>query len=255
MIRKSCMVFFVWISVTVAQQAQKQNAFSVSERLVFDVKYGFITGGEAVMSIPSIEMVNNKDAFKIMFTVNSTPTFSFFFEVRDRYETYVDVNGIFPYRFEQHVKEGKYRRDFSAYFDQEKHIATTTEGKQYPIPPYVHDIMSAFYYARTFDYSARRIGDKIELQNFYKDTTHSLGIKFLGRQTVDVEAGTFNCLIIEPLVKEGGLFKSEGRILIWLSDDERKIPVKVSTKVLIGSINAELREFSGINGELKAKIK
>ena len=70
-----------------------------------------------------------------------------------------------------------------------------------------------------------------------------------------MEAGTFKCLIIEPLAREGGLFKSEGKVLLWLSDDDRKIPVKVSTKVLIGSISAELREYSGINGELKARTK
>ena len=77
----------------------------------------------------------------------------------------------------------------------------------------------------------------------------------MGRETIKVEAGTFKCIIVEPLAKEGGLFKSDGRVLIWLSDDDRKIPVKITTKVLIGSIGSELREYSGINGELKARIK
>jgi hypothetical protein len=237
-----------------AQQAVSQTAFGVGERLVFDVGYGFITAGEAVMSIPGYEMVANRQCYKVMFTVNSTPTFTFFFGVQDRYETYLDVTGIFPLRFEQHIKEGSYRRDFSASFDHDNGIARTTEG-DYPIPPYVHDIMSAFYYARTLDYSGKHAGDRVRLQNFYKDKTFPLDVKFLGRQTITVDAGTFNCIIIEPMVMEGGLFKSEGRILVWLSDDDRKIPVKVSTKVLIGSIDAELREFSGLRGELKAKVK
>ncbi|MEK6566198.1 MAG: DUF3108 domain-containing protein [Bacteroidota bacterium] len=51
------------------------------------------------------------------------------------------------------------------------------------------------------------------------------------------------------------MFKSEGRIVIYLSNDERKIPVKVSTKVPVGSINVELREYYGLTGPLKAKIK
>ncbi|MCX6136133.1 MAG: DUF3108 domain-containing protein [Ignavibacteriales bacterium] len=237
-----------------AQQALNQTVFGVGERLVFDVGFGFITAGEAVMSIPSIENVSGKDCYKVMFTVKSTPTFSFFFEVNDRYETYLDVAGIFPRRFEQHIKEGSYRRDFSAQFDQEKLLARTTGG-DFPIPRYVHDIMSAFYYARTIDYSKWRIGEKIPLQNFYKDKTFPLDVKLLGRQKIEVDAGTFNCIIVEPMVREGGLFKSEGRILIWLSDDDLKIPVKVSTKVAIGSIDSELREYSGLRGELKAKVK
>jgi hypothetical protein len=56
-------------------------------------------------------------------------------------------------------------------------------------------------------------------------------------------------------MKEGGVFKSDGRIVIWLTNDERKIPVKVSTKVVVGSIDSELREYSGINGPIKAKVE
>ncbi len=126
---------------------------------------------------------------------------------------------------------------------------------RYSIPPYVHDAVSAFYYVRTLDYSKSRVGEKIFLQNFFKDSTYSLAVKFLGRQRIDVDAGTFNCILVEPLMKEGGLFKSEGRVIIWLTDDERKIPVKVSTKVVVGSIDAELREYSGINGPIGAKVR
>ena len=236
------------------EQAVTQRAFTVGERLVFDVGYGFITAGEAIISIPEYDTIAAHQCYKVMFQVNSTPTFSWFFEVRDRYETYLDVDGIFPWHFEQHVKEGHYRRDFAADFDQTNHVAKTS-GKQYPIPPKVQDIMSAFYFARTLDYSKKLVGEKIHLQNFYKDSTYDLDVKFIGRETIRVEAGTFKCIVIEPLAKEGGLFKSDGRILIWLSDDERKIPVKISTKVLIGSINSELREYSGANGELKAREK
>ncbi len=230
------------------------NAFGVGERLVFDVGYGFITAGEAVMSIPEIDTLFGRECYRIIFTVNSTPMFSWFYRVEDRYESYIDTLGLFPWRFSQHIREGGYKRDFAADFDQINNIARTSEG-EYPIPPYVHDIVSAFYFSRTLDFSKSRVGEKVYLQNFYKDSTYSLAIKFLGCQQIKVNAGTFNCIIVEPLVKEGGLFKSEGRVLVWLSDDERKIPVKVSTKVVIGSIDAELREYRGLAGPLKAKVK
>jgi len=62
-------------------------------------------------------------------------------------------------------------------------------------------------------------------------------------------------VLVEPMIMEGGLFKSEGRIIIWMTNDDRKIPVKVSTKVVVGSIDAELREYSGINGPIHAKVE
>jgi hypothetical protein len=231
-----------------------QDAFKEGERLVFDVGYSFITAGEAVMSVPRVDTIFGRPSYQVLFTVNSTRTFSWIYKVDDRYESYLDVQGMFPWLFVQRVREGSYSRDFSAWFDQVKSIAYA-ENKQYPIPPYVHDAVSAFYYVRTLDFSKSRVGEKIMLQNFFKDTTYSLSVKFLGRQRIEVDAGTFDCIIVEPLMKEGGLFKSEGRVLIWLTDDERKIPVKVSTKVLIGSIESELREYSGINGPIRAKVR
>jgi hypothetical protein len=237
-----------------AQKAAPQNAFSVGERLLFNVNYGIITAGYAEMSIPQYDTVLGNTTYKVQFNVRSTPTFDFFFEVRDRYETYLDTGGTFPWRFEQHINEGKFKRDYTAIFDHKNLTARTGEG-EYPIPEYVHDIMSAFYYARTIDYSSFKVGQRVHLSNFYKGKTNPLDIKYLGKQKVSVAAGTFSCIIVEPMVKEGGLFKSEGRILIWLTDDERKIPVKVNTKVIIGSIDAELKEYSGINGPLKGKVK
>jgi len=231
-----------------------QSAFGVGERLVFDVGYGFFTAGEAVMTIPKTDTMFGRPCYQVLFTVNSTPTFSWIYRVEDRYETLLDVTGLFPWKFVQRVREGNYKRDFSAVFDQVNNIAYA-EDKQYPIPPYVHDVVSAFYYIRTLDYSASRIGQKSMLENFYKDSTYSLAVKFLGRQRIEVDAGTYDCIILEPLIKEGGLFKSEGRVLVWLTDDERKIPIKVSTKIIIGSIDAELREYSGVIGPIKAKVK
>jgi hypothetical protein len=61
--------------------------------------------------------------------------------------------------------------------------------------------------------------------------------------------------VVEPLVREGGLFKSEGRVVVWLTDDERKMPVRVNTKVIIGSIDSELREYSGLAGPLNSRIE
>jgi hypothetical protein len=228
------------------------TSFGIGERLIFDLSYGFITAGEAFISVSDTVLMQGRKTYKVLFEVNTLPAFSWFYKVRDRYETYIDMEGIYPWRFEQHIREGGYSRDFTADFDQRNHIARTSEGN-YSIAPFVHDIMSAFYFMRTQDYSQRRPGERIHLKNFYKDSSYALDVKYLGRQEIEVEAGTFNCIVLEPMVKEGGLFKSDGRIIVWLTDDERKIPVKVSTKVVIGSIDAELREYSGLRGPMNAK--
>jgi hypothetical protein len=231
----------------------ENNAFREGEKLTFEVKYGFVTAGIAEMAIPKIKKLAGRDVYNVTFQVNTVPAFDPFFKVRDRYETYIDVEGIFPWRFEQHVREGNYKRDFSAFFDQRRGMAKTSEGS-HEIPLYVNDILSAFYITRTFNFSGMEEGDKFHLENFYKDKVYPLDVVYHGKERITVEAGTFDCIIVEPLVEEGGLFKSEGNIIIWLTDDELKVPIKVKTKVIIGSIDSELIAYEGLAGKLEAKV-
>jgi hypothetical protein len=230
----------------------ENKAFTAGEKLTYDVKYGFVTAGIAEMAIPKIKRISGRDAYNVVFRVNTVPAFDMFFKVRDRYETYIDVEGIFPWRFEQHIREGGFTKDFSAFFDQRRGKAKTSKGS-FDIPPYVNDIVSALYLFRTLDFSDKKEGDIIHLENFYNDKVYPLDVVYKGKETITVDAGEFDCFIVEPLVVEGGLFKSEGSITIWMTDDELKIPVRVKTKVIIGAIDSELTAYEGLAGEINSK--
>ncbi|MFI5263464.1 MAG: DUF3108 domain-containing protein [Candidatus Kapaibacterium sp.] len=230
------------------------TAFDVGERLVFDINYGFVTAGHAVMVIPGYKYVAGKKSYEINTYAVSTDEFDNIFKVRDKYSSFVDVDGIYPHRFEQHVREGKYSKDYEAFFDQDELTAETDDGTKYKIPQYVHDILSAFYYVRTLDLTQYHKGDKISLQNFYDGKTHPLDVIVLGRQRIEVEAGTFDCIVVEPMVVEGGLFQNEGSIKVWLTNDANKMPVKVSTKVIVGSIDVSLTKYQGLKNPVLAKV-
>ncbi len=230
------------------------EAFGFGEHLKYNVGYKFITAGTAAFRVaPRPAKMKGRECYDVRFEVRSLKSLDWLYKVRDWYRSVIDIDGIFPWRFEQHIREGNYRRDFTAILDHKLEKATTKDG-EFDIEPYTHDIVSAFYYVRTLDLKSMHKGDTIHLRNFYKKKTFDLKVRLLGRQEVTVEAGTFRCVVIEPLVVEGGLFKSEGKIVVWLTDDERKIPVKVRTKVLIGAIDAELTGYEGLRGPLMAKV-
>jgi hypothetical protein len=230
------------------------DAFGFGETLQYSVGYKFIRAGTAAFRIGKKPVrVNDRDCYDIRFEVASIPEFDWIYRVRDQYRTLIDIDGIFPWKFEQHIREGGFSKDFTARFDQIEHKAVTTEGT-FEVPPFIHDIVSAFYFVRTYDLRAMKKGDVIDLQNFYDRDTHDLRVVFKGRQRIEVEAGIFNCIVIEPVIKGGDLFKSDGNSLIWLSDDARKIPVKVASKIPIGYIDAELTSYSGLRGPLPSRI-
>ena len=87
------------------------EAFDVGEHLVFDIMYGIIKAGTATMSIPDTQWVEGRPCFHIVTTAESSPFFSTFFKVEDRLESWMDTQGLFPWRHEKHIREGKYRAD------------------------------------------------------------------------------------------------------------------------------------------------
>lgn len=237
------------------------NAFKPGEKLSFEINYGFITAGTAEMIVaPNLVTINARPVYDITFTVNSSSAFGSVYKVNDYYKCYLDQQGLFPWRFEQHIKEGNYTRDFEALFDQVYGKVKTYTGEKDPkkfegefdIPKYVHDGISAFYYVRTLSFAGMKTGDVLKLQNFYNDKTYPLDVKYLGKETIEVAAGEFNCIKVQPYFIEGGLFKSEGDITVWLTDDDRKMPIKVSSKIIIGSVDVDLTEYSGV-GPLSSK--
>lgn len=231
------------------------NAFGFGERLDYKVGYKFITAGTGYFQIlPDPVMINNRKCYDIRFQVRSLKSLEWIYRVKDEYRTVLDIDGIFPWEFEQHIREGNYKRDSYAKFDQVNNVAYV-DNNTYKVIPYVHDIVSAFFYVRTLNLGSMKKDSVFYVNNFYKDSVYTLGVKIHGKQTIEVEAGTFKCIVVEPMVVDGGLFKSEGKILIWLSDDERKIPVKVATKILIGYVGAELTSYKGLRGPLNSKIE
>ncbi len=217
----------------------ENQAFGLGEKLVFDISYGPINAGVAVMEVKEIVPMAGRDCYHVISTAESNKFFSRFFKVEDRAESFVDVKGLFPWKFEKHLREGKYRADRWAIYDQVNHTVSTDRGDM-EVPPYVQDVLSALYFVRTLEMA---VGQPLFIQNHSGKKVYSLEVKIHRRERVKVPAGTFECFVAEPILKAGGVFKHEGRIWVWLTADERKMPVLMKSKVIIGSIDAKLRSY------------
>jgi hypothetical protein len=215
------------------------KAFGVGEQLVFEISYGPIKAGTAVMEVKEIVPLNNRDCYHVISTAKSNRFFSSFFKVEDRVESFFDARGLFTWRFEQHLREGEYRADRFAHYDQLNHTVTTNRGTM-DIPPYVQDVLSTMYYVRT---QQLEVGQVLYVTNHSGRKIYPLAVKVERRELVKVPSGTFDCFVVEPMLKAGGLFKHEGRIWVWLTADQKKMPVLMKTKVIIGTVDAKLKSY------------
>jgi hypothetical protein len=217
----------------------ENRAFGVGERLEFEIAYGPIKAGTGVIEVKEITKLNGRDCYHVISTAKSNRVFSAFFKVEDRVDSYFDKQGLFTWRFEQHLREGKYRADRYAEYDQVNHIVTTNRGV-FDVPAYVQDVLSSMYFVRTKELE---VGDILYVDNHSGRKVYPLAIKVLRRERVEVPAGIFDCLVVEPMLKAGGLFKHEGRVQVWLTDDGKKMPVLMKTKVIIGTVDARLKHY------------
>lgn len=244
------------------------GAFKVGEKLTFAVRYGFITAGHATMEVEDMITVRDSfPAYKIVTTAQSTSTFDLFFKVRDRVESVLDSSGIFSWEFRKYLREGGYKFDLSVEYDQvygkayvemiryhneEPLQIRKKENFELPVPKYVIDVLGAFYYVRTQEL---RTGEPIFLTNHDNKKIYDLKIIVQKRERIKVKAGEFNCIVVQPMLEGDAIFKQKGKLWVWLTDDELKIPVQMKSKAFIGSVVTELIEIEGIDRPIAARVK
>jgi hypothetical protein len=228
-------------------RSHPQNSFKVGEKLTYRIHYGIIDAGEAQLEVKNSPYTfDNRPAYHIVGTGKSLGAFNWVFKVRDRYETYVDKAGLFPYRFIRDVNEGGYEIYQDYTFHQVKRAVRTHEKKEFEMPDFTQDMISAFYYARTLDFSKAKPGDVFTIMTFVDNEVFPLKIKFKGKEDVELRSGTYKCLRFVPVIQEGRIFKEEEDMHVWITDDNNHIPILVKSKILIGSIKMEMTEYSGL---------
>ncbi len=217
----------------------ENNAYGVGERLDFSIDYGFINAGYASMEVVDLIEFNNRPCYLAVSEAYSNKFFTPFFRVEDRVESVIDAVGIFSWHFEKHLIEGSYTSNRVYTFNHADRIVVY-EGDTIDIPAFVQDALSILYFTRTQEL---KVGESIYIPNFIDGKQNPLEVRVIRKETVTVDAGRFDCIVVEPLLLTAGVFKHEGRLRVWLTDDRLKLPVMMKTKVVVGSITAELQDY------------
>lgn len=212
------------------------------ERLVFELSWFKIKAGTAVMEVSQREN-QGRAAYNISALTSSNDYIDIIYRVRDRIDSFIYADNLSSYRYRVHQEEGSFRRDKEIVFDYDKKLATYTKDKKvsvYEISHFVNDALSSLYYLRTKELT---VGKTVTMDVFDDKKLWQVDVQVLGKERVETPVGVFNTVLVKPILKFEGIFQRKGEVYIWLTDDNRKMPVKMRSKITIGSISADLVEY------------
>jgi len=216
--------------------------FHEGERMKFEVKWAFILAGEATLELMPVTKMKGKDAYNFVFTVRTSEFVDLFYKVRDKIESYTDTD-MKHSLFYSRNHEGKSKKDTSIDFDWDKYQAQySTEGesrKREPlsIPEGTFDPLSVFFAFRMNDLDREKT---IEIPVTDGKKVAFGRVNVIKRETIEVNGNNYDTFLVEPEVFEKS---KDAKLEIWITADSRRIPVRIKSKVIVGSFTAELVSY------------
>jgi hypothetical protein len=214
--------------------------FSAGERADYQVKLGALSVGSGYVEVAGTETIAGAPTFHARMRVTGGVPLA---HVDDRYESWIDTQGVFSRRFIQDVHEVRYRRERTYDFDPVRRTYRRADnGETGSIPTDKPlDELSFMYYARTLPLE---VGDTYTLTRYFKDSGNPVVLRVIRKETVTVPAGRFRTIVVQPTIRTSGLFGEGGRAEIYFSDDERRIPVLIKSRVpVVGSLTMALKAY------------
>jgi Protein of unknown function (DUF3108) len=197
----------------------------------------------------SLEAVHNNETLTITSRVHSSQFLSVFYKVEDFAQSRIMKGMPRQFRIKQH--EGRYRSDKETIFDLPNGKITffnylrDTRDDHTVNAPLVWDVISGFYYLRT---RHLEVGKTVFVDVFDSNKFLSVAVHVLAKERIEVPwRGAVDTVKIRPVLHSEGLFQRKGDIIVWLTDDESKVPVKMETEVSVGKVTAQL---TGIEKDL-----
>lgn len=221
--------------------------FGPGEALFFDVQYGFVKAGEASLQVVSSETVQGRRVWRIVSQARSLLWMDPVFKVRDTHQSLWDPDSHSSVGFVQDMKEGLFRRQSRTQLDppsgawvhtyKSRGRVFNTQGST---TAFSQDMLSCLYLLRTLSF---QVGETLEIPVTSLDKPSLVKVRVLSRETIKVPAGRFDCFRVEPGFSGPGIFDARGGIEVWITADERKMPVRMRSRVLVGSFKAELSRY------------
>lgn len=259
---------FLFFLATVSIFAERNDLpFQKGESLTYVVRYKWGAINTEVGEV-KIETSGRSDSSGEHFFVAANGfTYKFydiFFKVRDYYESKF-TGDLTPLYFHRDIKEGKYTMKNYINFNQDNKIRAVWQRMSSPVrdtmlngSPETFDLLSLIFNLRSQDFTSASSGAEWNRGVVIDGRIIRLTVKFRGRQIKNVPGlGQFKTLLlsVEMHTSDTFTFKGGEQMLIWVTDDQNRIPVQIESPIKVGSVIARLATMKGLKFPLTSKLK
>jgi len=210
--------------------------FAVGEVLTYDVRFGPIKAGTGTMEVRGVENVRGRDAYHTVFRIEGGIPL---YRVDDTFESWFATDDLSSLRFVQDQNEGQKEREhrYEIFPERKTYNDLAENAGEHPSVEQPLDDGSFVYFVRTLPLE---IGRTYEFNRYFKPDRNPVTIHVLRRERITVPAGTFDAIVIQPVIKTKGVFSEDGRAELWISDDEHRMILQMKSRLAIGSIDLYL---------------
>ncbi len=227
----------------------ENKAFKMGEKLSFRAHYLGINAATIDIEIQNtLVEKNSRKCFHIKADGKTVKSFDWMYKVRDKFDTYLDQDALAPIHYTKSVQEDKYFDTDLVNFKHEKKKLFGAKGTL-EMPEYTQDVISALYYVRNIDFSKAKKGDTYPINVYLDNKIYNLSFKYDGTETIKTDIGTINCIRFIPQLVADRVFKDEKGMTVWVSNDANKIPIRVKSDLMVGSIKVDITTYSNLKNE------
>lgn len=254
--------------VPVKPISQETLAFRPGEKMYFTMhyKWGIIDSdiGSATVSLDQVDF-NGQQAFRCTVTGKTTRMYDLFFKVRENFVSWFSIDGLKPLKFTRDTQEGRYIAKNTYIYNwaaAEPHIIadvySSSSGQrnlELPLTPCTFDLPALFFFARNIDMSKVEKGKKYPMTFAIDDDVYNVYFIYHGKETVKVKGlGNVKALKFAAKLIAGEVFTGEEDVMMWISDDENKVPVLFEAPILVGTASGRMSGVEGLKYPFSALI-
>ncbi len=238
---------------------QPNTSFSNGEKIHYTIYYNviglYVNAGKADFTTQASSW-NGSDVYTFTATGKSNMKYDWIFKVRDKYESIVDSKTLLPYQFTRQINEGGFHQTETLMFNQKgKTVTTSTTAGVFKTADCTYDVISAIYAARNINYANCQMNDKIYLNFFLDKELYPSYFKYLGRDVITTRFGKFKVIKLAPLLVKGAVFNGGEKMVVWVTDDENHIPVRIETPIIVGSIKVDMVGYENLRHPLNSLVE